>query len=70
MIYLCPVCNGKGLVPNGFYNVGTNEHYSSNCSPETCRSCNGKGYINEKDENFDVPNIMFQEDNNLYRYIY
>ena len=65
MIYLCPVCLGKGLVPNGFYNVGTNEYYSNNCSPETCRSCNGKGYINDEDEKPQVTDC-----NNLYRYIY
>lgn len=64
MIYLCPVCQGKGLVPNGFYNVGCGSYYSSNTSPETCRSCGGKGYINDEKDS--------EEENrtNLYRYIY
>lgn len=45
-VEICPVCGGKGLVPNGFYNaVGTSSYTTTNTSPETCRSCNGKGYI-------------------------
>lgn len=64
MIYLCPVCLGKGLVPNGFYNVGGTTQYSSNCSPEICRSCNGKGYINDEKD------LDIEEKTNLYRYIY
>lgn len=64
MIYLCPVCLGKGLVPNGFYNVGGITQYSSNCSPEICRSCNGKGYINDEKD------LDIEERTNLYRYIY
>lgn len=41
---VCPVCRGKGLVPNGFYNVSSNISTTST-TPETCRSCGGKGYI-------------------------
>lgn len=65
MIYLCPVCQGKGWVPNGFYNVtyGSN-YYSTNLSPEICRSCKGKGYINDE-KDMDV-----EKRTNLYRYIY
>lgn len=49
---VCPVCGGKGLVPNGFYNVGLsnsgNYHQKTiSATPETCRSCQGKGYIIE-----------------------
>lgn len=64
MIYLCPVCLGKGLVPNGFYNIGGITQYSTNCSPEVCRSCNGKGYINDEKD------LDIEERTNLYRYIY
>lgn len=39
---LCPICSGKGFVPNGFYNFGG---VSSTTAPELCRSCYGKGYI-------------------------
>ena len=43
---LCPVCLGKGLVPNGFYMaVGTNNYTTSSMTPETCRSCGGYGYL-------------------------
>lgn len=41
---VCPVCGGKGLVPKGFYDVSSNLSTTS-ATPETCRSCGGKGYI-------------------------
>lgn len=50
MIYKCPVCDGKGVVPSGFYNVCGQNWYSFNTKPETCRSCNGKGIINEDND--------------------
>lgn len=37
---LCPVCNGKGAVPPGFYSG--NPEVSP---PEKCRACGGVGYI-------------------------
>lgn len=43
-VQICPVCSGKGLVPKGFYDVSSNLSTTS-ASPETCRSCHGKGYI-------------------------
>ena len=53
-VEICPVCGGKGLVPNGFYTaVGTLYYSSTSTSPETCRSCGGKGYI----ETFDTSSI-------------
>lgn len=46
---VCPVCRGKGLVPNGFYVVGSsnlgNYQKTTSDTPETCRSCGGKGYL-------------------------
>ena len=45
MPYKCPVCGGTGLVLNGFYSSTTGQWSSSSTVPETCRSCNGKGYI-------------------------
>lgn len=45
-VEICPVCGGKGIVPNGFYmTVGTPYYSTTNLSPETCRSCGGRGYI-------------------------
>lgn len=43
----CPVCNGVGHVPNGFY---TSDGYhgqwtSSDLTPETCRTCAGWGIV-------------------------
>lgn len=41
----CPVCNGNGLVPNGFYTQTTGRWSSANVEPERCKSCNGKGVV-------------------------
>lgn len=41
----CPVCNGKGLVPNGFYRKTTGAWATADLTPEKCRSCDGKGYV-------------------------
>ena len=41
----CPVCRGNGLVPHGFYLQTSGYWASSNTATETCRSCNGNGYI-------------------------
>lgn len=50
-VEICPVCGGKGLVPNGFYiTVGSSYYSTTSTSPEICRSCGGKGYI----ETYDV----------------
>jgi len=40
----CPVCEGRGTVPHGFYSheeMGTD----ASTAPETCRTCNGQGVI-------------------------
>lgn len=40
--YRCPVCEGRGNVPAGFYSrVGA----STAANPENCRSCMGAGII-------------------------
>ncbi len=45
--HLCPVCNGKGIVPNGFYLYTTSElgYGNTSVTPEICRTCMGKGII-------------------------
>lgn len=41
---VCPVCQGRGEVPNGFYNyIGATT--TCHTAPEQCRSCNGHGYL-------------------------
>lgn len=35
----CPICGGKGIVPNGFYHSTEQNWSSTSCIPETCRSC-------------------------------
>ncbi len=45
---ICPVCEGRGIVPNGFYLYPTGQTFvSSSASPEKCRTCDGKGIIIE-----------------------
>ncbi len=37
----CPVCEGRGTLPGGFYEPAA----STVAPPETCRSCGGRGVI-------------------------
>lgn len=44
----CPVCDGKGRVPHGFYamsNYVTPDSTSIGACGEVCRSCYGTGII-------------------------
>ena len=43
--YVCPVCCGKRVVPNGFYSSFNYSFYSSNAAAEKCESCNGRGIV-------------------------
>ena len=46
----CPVCNGTGRVPSGFYYRVTGTWGSTGTQSEVCRSCGGRGYIEVHDE--------------------
>ena len=45
----CPVCEGRGNVPSGFYDSPTMIHEypptSTVSTTETCKSCNGQGIL-------------------------
>ena len=41
----CPVCNGNGLVPHGFYNQTSGDWSAASTEPEKCHGCEGKGWI-------------------------
>mgnify|MGYP001586541947 CR=1 FL=1 len=41
----CPICNGNGLVDNGFYQQTTGHWETSSTTPEQCRSCFGTGIV-------------------------
>jgi len=43
--FVCPVCNGNGLVPNGFYNQTSGNWGTTDITPEQCRTCNGIGIV-------------------------
>lgn len=43
-VYRCPVCEGRGEVPAGFYYQNTSPSVVNTC-PELCRSCGGRGVI-------------------------
>ena len=42
--YKCPVCDGRGIVPVGFY-ISTSDSWTSTGTSETCRQCGGAGII-------------------------
>jgi DnaJ-class molecular chaperone len=42
----CPVCNGNGAVPSGFYNqAGVFNWTVSTTNSEECRTCAGAGIV-------------------------
>jgi len=40
----CPVCNGKGVLPHGFY-ITSETFITSSTEDEICKTCNGQGII-------------------------
>lgn len=42
--YKCPICNGTGIVPGGFY-FSVNGYCSTTNTTEICRQCQGSGII-------------------------
>ena len=50
---LCPVCDGSGIVPNGYYTHTTGTWTTTDPTPETCRGCGGKGWV-EVSEDEDI----------------
>ena len=44
--FTCPVCLGRGKVPNGFYGaVGVEMWSVSDLTPEPCKSCGETGVV-------------------------
>ncbi len=43
--YRCPVCNGHGIVPAGFYETTEGCWTTTSTAPEPCRACNGTGIV-------------------------
>lgn len=41
----CPICEGHGMVPGGFYTALAGCGSTSNVTAETCRSCDGNGVL-------------------------
>lgn len=61
-LHKCPVCEGRGLVPMGFYYPPDMTYTTSTEGSEKCRSCNGKGIIKQWEQgdetlDFDVMTI-------------
>lgn len=42
--YKCPICDGHGIVPGGFYSSTGGRSISTN-STEPCRACGGTGIV-------------------------
>ena len=43
--HCCPVCNGTGRVPNGFYRAVLGYGTTTNATPESCLSCMTTGIV-------------------------
>lgn len=53
--FTCPVCRGKGLVPNGFYNQTSWNWVATDATPEKCSSCkNGIIWYEEPEGNEEI----------------
>lgn len=46
ILAICPVCQGRGFVAQGFYQSCQTDTFVGTGGIETCRSCKGKGYVN------------------------
>jgi hypothetical protein len=45
-IVRCPICEGRGIVPQGFYRHPSGIPFSSSdASHEECKACNGSGIL-------------------------
>lgn len=42
---LCPVCYGKGIVPEGFYRSTGMTLVANGSGSEQCKACQGRGYV-------------------------
>ena len=41
----CPVCEGRGQMPQGFYQSYGSQWTTSSLGAVPCRSCNGLGFV-------------------------
>ena len=46
----CPVCNGRGLVPYGFYQSQSGKWTAGGIGDELCKSCHGSGVVWHEDK--------------------
>lgn len=43
---VCPVCQGHGVVPHGFFTVPAGQSFtSSSTGPDRCKACHGQGMV-------------------------
>jgi DnaJ-class molecular chaperone len=54
----CPVCNGNGMVPGGFY-TQVSGYWWGSVTSELCQSCGGKGYIFVPDEQVELDSVQW-----------
>lgn len=59
-VYRCPVCGGKGVVAQDFYNLNP-VPTSAGSIPVTCKSCGGRGIVFDSIESFSKP-VQVQND--------
>jgi len=51
----CPICNGRGIVSNGFYSATEECWSTTSADPEKCRSCSGQGVVWDEQDQFSWP---------------
>lgn len=44
-VHKCPICEGRTVVPAGFYTPEGYNFSGTSCSPEICKACDGTGII-------------------------
>lgn len=64
--YKCPICNGTGIVPGGFY-FSVNGYSTSTNTTEMCRQCQGIGIIwGVEDCNHEAVDMVMERLDALY----
>ena len=63
--FKCPVCGGRGLVPNGFYRQTSGTWLTGDTAFDECRTCHGSGIVWGEDIT-EVDFEDFQSDDFMY----
>lgn len=64
--FLCPVCQGRGVVPAGFYQA-CHHGVTSDAADQQCKSCRGEGIVwgDSHEEGVRIPSRMVDVDREI-----